>query len=86
MLADDKAIDLEAWLDSRTFLLGCPKRLVDIAYKRYSRKPLTKTEARYLERHRDLSKVDHPFQPTSIDKINPCTRADRGIWFTSMSL
>ena len=51
-LADDKAIDLDAWLDSRTFLLGCPKRLVVIAYKRSIGKTITKTEARYLERHR----------------------------------
>ena len=33
-IADDKAIDVEAWLDARTFLLGCPKRLVVIAGKR----------------------------------------------------
>jgi len=51
-LADDKAIDLDAWLDARTFLLGCPKRLVQIAHKRAIGKLLTKTEARYLERHR----------------------------------
>jgi len=30
-VADDKAIDLDAWLDARTWLLGCPKRLVQIA-------------------------------------------------------
>jgi len=33
-VADDKAIDLDAWLDARTWLLGCPKRLVVIAGKR----------------------------------------------------
>ncbi len=33
-IADDKAIDVEAWLDARTFLLGYPKRLVVIAGKR----------------------------------------------------
>ena len=47
-IADDKAIDLEAWLDARTFLLGCPKRLVQIAYKRYSGKPLTNADMIYL--------------------------------------
>lgn len=33
-LADDKAIDLEAWCDARLWLLGCPKRLIEIAHKR----------------------------------------------------
>jgi len=33
-VADDKAIDLDAWLDARTWLLGCPKRLIVIAGKR----------------------------------------------------
>ena len=37
-LKDDNAIDLEAWQDARTWLLGCPRRLVQIAYKRYSGK------------------------------------------------
>jgi hypothetical protein len=26
LIADDKAIDLDAWLDSKTFLTGCPQR------------------------------------------------------------
>ena len=30
-LKDDNAIDLEAWQDARTWLLGCPRRLVQIA-------------------------------------------------------
>jgi hypothetical protein len=51
-LADDKAIDLDAWLDARTFLLGCPKRLVEIAYKRASGIPLNHTEQVYLNRCR----------------------------------
>jgi DNA-directed RNA polymerase specialized sigma24 family protein len=33
-LADDKAIDLELWLDAKRWLLGCPRRLVRIAHKR----------------------------------------------------
>ena len=32
-IADDNAIDLEAWVDARIWLLGCPNRLVDIAHK-----------------------------------------------------
>ena len=47
-LADDKAIDLDAWLDAKTFLLGCPKRLVEIAYKRVKGEALTKYEQLYL--------------------------------------
>jgi hypothetical protein len=51
-IADDKAIDLEAWLDARTFLLGCPKRLVEIAHKRAIGKPLDNKEDCYLRRYR----------------------------------
>jgi hypothetical protein len=51
-LADDKAIDLEAWQDAKTWLLGCPKKLVKIAYKRFIGKPMTGNEQRYLHRYR----------------------------------
>ena len=51
-LADDKAIDPEAWLDARTFLLGCPKRLIRIAYKRYAGYELDQKEQKYLENYR----------------------------------
>ena len=51
-LADDKAIDLDLRLDARRFLQGCPRRLVQIAYKRYSGIPLTETERRYFNRQR----------------------------------
>ena len=51
-LADDKAIDLEAWLDARTWLLGCPKRLVQTAYKRASGIPLEHKEEVYLQYQR----------------------------------
>jgi len=51
-LADDKAIDIEAWLDARTWLLGCPRRLVSIAVKRYSGKPLNYKDKMYLSRWR----------------------------------
>ena len=43
-LADDKAIDLETWLDAKRWLLGCPKRLVKLALKRYRGEPLTEKE------------------------------------------
>jgi len=51
-LVDDKAIDLESWQDAKTWLLGCPKRLVQIAYKRYSGKSLDHKEQLYLLNHR----------------------------------
>ncbi len=47
-VADDKAIDLDAWLDARTWLLGCPRRLVVIASKRLKGIPLTVADRKYL--------------------------------------
>ena len=52
-LADDKAIDLEAWQDAKRWLLGCPKRLVQIAVKRYSGKALSTKDRMYLSRHHE---------------------------------
>ena len=51
-LADDKALDLDLWLDTVTFLLGCPMRLIELAYKRAAGMSLNKTDARYYERHK----------------------------------
>jgi hypothetical protein len=51
-LADDKAIDLDAWLDARTFLLGCPMRLIVIAGKRLKGIPLDHKDREYLRRFR----------------------------------
>jgi hypothetical protein len=51
-LADDKAIDLDRWLDCKTWLAGCPKRLVKIAYKKVIGKPLNGKELTYLCRYR----------------------------------
>ena len=47
-VADDKALDLEAWQDARTWLLGCPVRLVTIADKRVKGIVLNDTEKHYL--------------------------------------
>jgi len=52
MIADDKAIDLAAWLDARTFLIGASHRLKAIAYKRLKGIPLDKKDQKYLERYR----------------------------------
>ena len=47
-IADDKAIDIGAWLDARTWLLGCPIRLVQIAHKKLDGLPLTNRENQYI--------------------------------------
>jgi len=52
LIADDKALDLAEWLDQRTFLLGCPQRLIDIAEKVREGKALTDRERQYLSRYR----------------------------------
>jgi len=57
-LADDKAIDLEAWLDRTTWELGFPKRLADIARKRLYGIPLNRKEQTYFYHYqaRELKK------------------------------
>jgi len=52
LIADDKAIDIEAWLDEATWRLGYPQRLVEIAYKMVYGTPLTATDSQYLWRLR----------------------------------
>jgi hypothetical protein len=52
MLADDKAIDIEGWLDAKLWLYRAPPRLVKIAYKKVSGLPLTSAEKTYLSRER----------------------------------
>ncbi len=51
-VADDKAIELDAWLDARTWLLGCPRRLIVIASKRLKGIALEPKEKMYLQRFR----------------------------------
>ena len=48
LIADDKAIDLDAWVSSRTWEIGYPKRLVAIAYNLKAGIPLTNREHQYL--------------------------------------
>ena len=55
-VADDKAIDLAAWLDARTFLLGCPRRLIVIAGKKSKGIPLEGKDQDYLNHWRKKSK------------------------------
>jgi len=52
LIADDKAIDLEVWLNEATWRLGYPQRLVDIVQKIAHDRPLTNEEHQYLWRFR----------------------------------
>ena len=68
VVADDTAIDLDAWMDARTFLLGCPIRLIQIANKRLLGLVLNPKEKMYLQRfrHREQKKFYEPllFSPS----------------------
>ena len=52
LIADDKALDLAEWVDSRTWLLGAPIRLKAIAVKRSNGDALTHAERQYLSKLR----------------------------------
>jgi len=52
LIADDKAIDLEAWLDEATWRLGYPQRLVEVARKIAYEIPLDNKDKCYLQRFR----------------------------------
>lgn len=52
IIADDNAIDLAAWLDAGTWLLGCPMRLAELAGKRRDGIPLNENDRRYFNRQK----------------------------------
>jgi len=52
LIVDDKAIDLDQWIDDKTFRLGFPQRLLDIAEKIDNGEALNKGEHCYLQRFR----------------------------------
>jgi len=52
LIADDKAIDIEAWLNEATWRLGYPQRLVDIVQKIANGDNLTNADMIYLCRFR----------------------------------
>ena len=56
-IADDKAIDIGAWLDARTFLLSFPNRLVQIAHKINNGQTLTHGERTYLCKWRKREQI-----------------------------
>jgi hypothetical protein len=51
-IADDKAIDLDGWLDANAILHSLPKRLIQIGYKRYAGIPLDRKDQSYLSIYR----------------------------------
>jgi len=53
LIADDKALDLDAWLDARLFLLTSPDRLITIAEKMRQGEALTHYERTILSRFRE---------------------------------
>jgi hypothetical protein len=50
--ADDKAVDVVAWIDARTWLLSCPHRLIQIARKRLNGISLDHKAKEHLRRFR----------------------------------
>jgi len=60
LIADDHAIDLDAWLDDKTFIEGCPQRLIDIAHNIRGGKPLSDRDRQYLWywRKREQKRLD----------------------------
>jgi DNA-directed RNA polymerase specialized sigma24 family protein len=48
LIADDKAIDVDAWLDTKTFLQGCPQRLIAIAERTSQGQSLPVADRKYL--------------------------------------
>jgi hypothetical protein len=57
LIADDRALDLDAWLDARTFLLGFPKRLLSIAEKRSNGDTLNNADRLYLSKWRRREQI-----------------------------
>jgi len=58
LIADDKALDLDAWVSDSTWEIGYPKRLVNIAYKLKAGTPLDKKDQKYLERYRHKAQTN----------------------------
>lgn len=60
-VADERQIDVEAWLDAKMWLEHCPLRLIEIAYKKLNKQPLTKAEHCYLQRYRKKEQYSFVF-------------------------
>ena len=57
LIADDKALDIDAWIDARTFLLGAPERLLTIGEKIRDGEALTHAERTYLYKYRKREQI-----------------------------
>ena len=57
LIADDTAIDLDQWLDYKTFLAGMPKRLLTIAIKRRDGLALDAKDRQYLSQFRKKEQI-----------------------------
>lgn len=58
LIADDKAIDLAEWIDIKTFLAGCPQRLIEIAQKVTQGESLDTKDRKYLSRYRQKEQTN----------------------------
>jgi len=52
LIADDKAMELDAWVSNSTWEIGYPRRLVAIAYKLKAGEALANADLLYLSRYR----------------------------------
>lgn len=52
LIADDNALDLQAWTEAKTWLIGAPIRLKAIAVKRINGEKLSHAECQYLSKLR----------------------------------
>jgi len=57
LIADDKALDLDAWVDARTFFIRAPPRLKGIAVKLRDGIPLDAKDKMYLQRFRKREQI-----------------------------
>jgi len=57
LIADDRAVNLDAWVSDSTWEIGYPKRLVAIAYKLKAGLPLDNGDRSYLKRARKNEQI-----------------------------
>jgi len=57
LIADDKAMELDAWVSNSTWEIGYPRRLVAIAYKLKAGLPLDNGDRSYLKRVRKNEQI-----------------------------
>ena len=65
LIADDKALDVEAWVDTRTFLRGCPQRLLAIAQRTAAGQALPVADRKYLWKWRKQEQIGLPLGVTN---------------------